>query len=158
VVEGIKAGTVRPTIPSCPSAMQSLMERCWDQSPSERPAFPEILDAIEEWIQKNPPRNFREHLAHQSTALVNKMLPEHVARALQEGRRVEPEQFSSCTILFSDIVGYTTISSAFAPKEVMSMLDRVYVVCPFYSLCLSLSFSFSLRSEKTRRLSRDATK
>ncbi len=54
------------------------------------------------------------------------MLPQHVALALQEGRRVEPEQFSSCTILFSDIVGYTTISSAFAPKDVMRMLDRCY--------------------------------
>ena len=37
---------------------------------------------------------------------------------------------------------------------------NVYVVCPFYSLSLSLSLSliFALRSEKTRRLSIDATK
>ena len=34
-----------------------------------------------------------------------------------------------------------------------------YVVCPLYSLCLSLSLPiFALRSEKTRRLSKDATK
>ena len=33
-----------------------------------------------------------------------------------------------------------------------------YVACPFYSLSLSLPPIFSLRSEKTRRLSRDATK
>ena len=36
---------------------------------------------------------------------------------------------------------------------------NMYVVCPFYSPSLSLSlFPFALRSEKTRRLSIDATK
>ena len=36
--------------------------------------------------------------------------------------------------------------------------EPLYVVCPFHSLCPSLSFPFSLRSEKTRRLLTDAIK
>ena len=130
VIDGIKDGTTRPSIPSnCPSAVQDLMQRCWDQNPIMRPEFGVILFELQDWLNQNPARNMQSHanIHHQRTSqLVNKMLPEHVARALQEGRPVEPEHFDDCTILFSDIVGYTTISSAFAPKEVMSMLDRLY--------------------------------
>lgn len=131
VLDGVKAGNVRPPIPnSCPSVLQTLMQKCWDQDLTKRPHFDEIQIELDSWIEANPARNAplaHANLHHQRTSqLVNKMLPGHVARALQEGRPVEPEHFDDCTILFSDIVGYTTISSAFAPKEVMSMLDRLY--------------------------------
>lgn len=40
--------------------------------------------------------------------------------------QVEPEFFQCVTIFFSDIVGYTNISSAMPPEKVMDMLDRLY--------------------------------
>lgn len=40
--------------------------------------------------------------------------------------QVEPETFKSVTIFFSDIVGYTDISSSMLPQKVMDMLDRLY--------------------------------
>jgi class 3 adenylate cyclase len=39
---------------------------------------------------------------------------------------VQPEYFKAVTIFFSDIVGYTDISSTLDPTKVMSMLDRLY--------------------------------
>ena len=39
---------------------------------------------------------------------------------------MEPEDFPSVTIFFSDIVGYTDMSSTMPPQKVMDMLDRLY--------------------------------
>ena len=39
---------------------------------------------------------------------------------------MQPEEYACVTIFFSDIVGYTTISSGMAPHLVMSLLDRLY--------------------------------
>ncbi|QDZ23184.1 guanylate cyclase [Chloropicon primus] len=127
VLDGIKDGSLRPPLPgSCPAPMQVLMEKCWSQNPEDRPDFGSILGQLQTWLDQNPKSRSGGGALHRSVQLVNKMLPEHVALALQEGRPVEPEHFEDVSILFSDIVGYTTISSAFAPKEVMSMLDRLY--------------------------------
>ena len=52
----------------------------------------------------------------------------HVANALREGRKVEPERRDMVTIFFSDIVGFTTISSTLDPVKVSNMLDRLYSV------------------------------
>lgn len=41
-----------------------------------------------------------------------------VAAALKEGRRVEPENYECVTIFFSDICGFTKISSELPPAEV----------------------------------------
>ena len=43
------------------------------------------------------------------------------------GKKVEPEEHDCVTIYFSDIVGFTTISSSLSAQEVSEMLDRLYV-------------------------------
>ena len=52
------------------------------------------------------------------------------------GGQVDPEKYEQVTIFFSDIVGYTDISSQLAPQEVMAMLDRLYM--QFDRLCVEL--------------------
>mmetsp|Transcript_18112 Transcript_18112/g.46379 ORF Transcript_18112/g.46379 Transcript_18112/m.46379 type:complete len:259 (+) Transcript_18112:360-1136(+) len=74
---------------------------------------------------KTPVKPLRESL-RESQSLLHQMLPPHVAEALREGRKVEPEYFKAVTIFFSDIVGFTDISSSMGPTKVMSMLDRLY--------------------------------
>jgi len=54
------------------------------------------------------------------------VFPRHIAEALIEGRKVEPERKECVTIFFSDIVGFTTISSALHPEKVSEMLNRLY--------------------------------
>merc|ERR1711916_131192 len=61
------------------------------------------------------------------------VFPPHIAAALAEGRRVEPEHHECVTIFFSDIVGFTDISGSLAPEKVSDMLDRLYT--QFDSLC-----------------------
>ena len=53
--------------------------------------------------------------------------------ALREGRNVEPENHECVTVYFSDICGYTEISSTLSPAKVSSLLHRLY--SKFDSLC-----------------------
>lgn len=43
-----------------------------------------------------------------------------------QGKKVEPEHHDCVTIFFSDIVGFTDISTNLTPGEVSDMLDRFY--------------------------------
>ena len=58
--------------------------------------------------------------------LLEEVFPPHIAKALRDGRKVEPESKECVTIFFSDIVGFTNISSSISPLKVCDMLDRMY--------------------------------
>ena len=61
-----------------------------------------------------------------SNELLEEVFPPHIAKALREGRKVEPESKEIVTIFFSDIVGFTNISATITPLKVSQMLDRLY--------------------------------
>ena len=54
------------------------------------------------------------------------IFPKHIADALQAGRPVEAEHHDMVTIFFSDIVGFTEISSSLEPRQIADMLGRLY--------------------------------
>ncbi|KAI1292793.1 Guanylate cyclase soluble subunit alpha-1 [Halotydeus destructor] len=58
--------------------------------------------------------------------LLNLIFPAKVARQLWLGHRVEAEHFEQVTLLFSDIVGFTSICSTATPFEVINMLSKLY--------------------------------
>ena len=58
--------------------------------------------------------------------LLYKMLPSVVAKKLACGQNIDPETFDSVTIFFSDIVGFTSLSSDSTPMEIVAMLNDLY--------------------------------
>ena len=69
----------------------------------------------------------------QQEALLRQMLPDHVVKALKEGRTPSYRHFDMVTVYFSDIQGFTSISSSQDSKDVCSMLDDLYT--KFDALC-----------------------
>ncbi|KAG7263907.1 hypothetical protein CRUP_021226, partial [Coryphaenoides rupestris] len=58
--------------------------------------------------------------------LLYAMLPPHVANQLREGRKVEAGDFEVCTVLFSDVVSFTTMCSCCEPILIVHMLNSMY--------------------------------
>ena len=73
-----------------------LRERTYDLE-EEKQQTEKLLTELED------ERKRTEELLHQ-------LLPKSVAKRLMENGSVDPESFSSVTIMFSDVVGFTTIA------------------------------------------------
>lgn len=121
----------RPPFPKCmPADVQGIMKDCLEANPEDRPSAEEIDHRLKRI------NNSASLLAGTSMhgALKPKdpnvslfdIFPKHVAEALRDGRKVEPEHRDSVTIFFSDIVGFTNISSTLDPRKVANLLDRLY--------------------------------
>ncbi|KAG2433108.1 hypothetical protein HYH02_012811 [Chlamydomonas schloesseri] len=67
-----------------------------------------------------------EEERHRTQQLLYQMIPRRIADVLRSGERFEAETYPSATILFSDIVGFTTISAGSTAMEVCNMLDELY--------------------------------
>jgi len=61
----------------------------------------------------------------QVEGILLKLMPAHAIRKLKKGQTVI-EKYDMVTIYFSDIVGYTQMSSGMTPAEVMKMLNDLY--------------------------------
>ncbi|XP_060577401.1 uncharacterized protein LOC132734626 [Ruditapes philippinarum] len=58
--------------------------------------------------------------------LLYQMLPRQVAEQLKQNQEVTTEEFVHATIMFSDIVGFTQISSRSSPLQIVEMLNTIY--------------------------------
>jgi len=125
----------RPRLPEeMPAAVIQLMKDCWDKKPELRPPFDEIerrlraLDATAvepmSFIRKSINDNKRD--AQRTQDMLYDVFPPHIADRLRSGEKVDPERRDCVTIFFSDIVGFTVISSTLDPEKVSTMLDRLY--------------------------------
>ncbi|CAF1276151.1 unnamed protein product [Rotaria sp. Silwood1] len=156
IVESVKAGSLlRPSIEvgECNIEIGQLMKRCWLEDPNERPDFTgirqimrrinkdlesgNILDNLLKRMEQYA--NNLEGLVEERTsdylaekkraeALLYQLLPATVASQLMGGQPVTAESFESVTIYFSDIVGFTSLSSESTPLQVVDLLNDLYSV------------------------------
>ncbi|KAG7367710.1 adenylate and guanylate cyclase catalytic domain containing protein [Nitzschia inconspicua] len=122
----------RPTIPdACPPRMADIIKKCWSANPFFRPTAKDLDYALVEMSARDTEplesfqNTFKEGWKRKTTSLYD-VFPKHIADALNAGKKVEAETHDCVTVVFSDIVGFTTISETFSPLKVSNMLDRLY--------------------------------
>jgi len=115
-----------------PHFLNDLMLECWNKNPLRRPSFQEISQRVQNLDVKDLEQFFESSASrwvdntNRDRDLLHQVFPAHIADALKEGKKVDPEQHDCVTIFFSDIVGFTNISQNLQPMQVMNMLDRLY--------------------------------
>lgn len=122
----------RPPVPaSCPTEIQALMAECLSSQPERRPTFKDLDVRLKSYdvstVEPGETRFSAQFKKEQRTStLLSDVFPEHIAAALRNGRKVEPEARDMVTIFFSDIVGFTTICQDLPPIKISDLLDRLY--------------------------------
>ena len=89
------------------------------------------MDKLKENIQKA--NQAVEIERRKNVDLLNLIFPANVARQLWLGKLVEARQYDNVTMLFSDIVGFTSICSSASPMAIINMLKELY--SQFDSFC-----------------------
>ncbi|KAK6105631.1 Adenylate and Guanylate cyclase catalytic domain family protein [Brugia pahangi] len=130
----------------------NLMVSCWAEEFHERPDFAVIRKVVRSLNKSNETSNVvdnllkrmeqyannleglveertQEYLAEKQKVedLLHQLLPRSVADQLISGCAVQAEAFESVTIYFSDIVGFTALSSMSTPMQVVTLLNDLYM-------------------------------
>ncbi|XP_051800334.1 retinal guanylyl cyclase 1-like isoform X2 [Acanthochromis polyacanthus] len=140
------------SVDEAPAECLALMNECWNEDPVKRPNFDDvfkqfrginrgkranIIDSMLRMLEQyssNLEDLIRERTdeleveRNKTEKLVGQLLPKSVAQALKKGKPVRPEHYSDCTLYFSDIVGFTTISALSEPIEVVDLLNDLYTM------------------------------
>ena len=95
----------RPVPRHMPGPMQSLMNDCLVRDPEERPSFDELDQRLKRADAKSvEPTNSQKRVVKDGNISLFDIFPRHIAEALQEGRKVEPEHKDCVTIFFRYVV------------------------------------------------------
>jgi serine/threonine protein kinase len=118
-----------PVPPSCPPEAAELMTKCLQGEPADRPTARDVDKALK--LLDGGSVVFTRHtrksdLTMRTEDLLFQLFPKHVAEALRDGHKVAPESFDCVTVFFSDIVGFTDISSKYTSEQVANLLDRFF--------------------------------
>ncbi|XP_055348511.1 atrial natriuretic peptide receptor 1-like [Paramacrobiotus metropolitanus] len=157
IVAQVAKGTDPPLRPhvsgdACPPELRSIMEHSWSEAPEARPTLKDIkgqLKKIPGAEQGNLMDNLMKRMEayatdleglvmlrteqvyqekQKSENLLFEVLPRSVANRLKQGETVEPEAYDECSIYFSDIVGFTTLSASSTPLQVVDLLNDLYTL------------------------------
>ena len=67
-----------------------------------------------------------DHLHRENHRLLLNVLPATIADQLRTNGTVVPERFDDVSVLFADLVGFTTLSLRLSPTELLHLLNRVF--------------------------------
>ncbi|XP_056588336.1 atrial natriuretic peptide receptor 1 [Triplophysa dalaica] len=142
------SGKADSTCP-CPAEYAELIRRCRANNPTHRPTFEQIrkfvnkinphkvspVDMMMELMEK-----YSKHLEvlvgertqdlmlekQKTDRLLHSMLPKQVADDLRQGKPSQAQSYISATVFFSDIVGFTQLSSSSTPYQIVDFLNKLY--------------------------------
>ncbi len=153
IIQNLREGqSLRPAILAecCCEGWAHLMEACWRHDPDQRADAGSILHTIlsinkgksmalvdnmlkrlefhAEHLEERVADKTRDLLEEKSKLdiLLSELLPQSIVNQLIRGTHIEPEAFDNVTLLFSDIVGFTRISSEAMPLDIVKMLNSMY--------------------------------
>ncbi|OWA52552.1 Atrial natriuretic peptide receptor 2 [Hypsibius exemplaris] len=146
----------RPMVPvsSCPGALHSLLDMCWDEHAVVRITFIKIREILQKALGKSG-ENIIEHLItrmdlyateleheaeekmkmflaekERSEELLKGMLPKVISDKLRRGEIIYPEVFDSTTVQFSDIHGFAEVMEAApTPFVTIEIMNTLYGLC-----------------------------
>ena len=157
MIEGIAEGNYRYDVPttsgkrSVPEALRADLQLCVSTMPEERPALSHLIELIREFdkgkdsslaetmagmleeYSKNLEALVRERTTElmSQTAkvknLLEELMPTSVANTLLDGKAVMPEEFECASVLFVDIVAFTSLCQTLTPMGVIEMLNNLYI-------------------------------
>ncbi|XP_067846961.1 atrial natriuretic peptide receptor 2-like [Heptranchias perlo] len=135
----------------CPNREEytELIKKCWAHNPLLRPTFEQVKKMLEKMnpnkvspvdMMMNLMEKYSKHLEvivaertqdllqekQKTDCLLYSMLPKEVADDLRQGITSAAQSYSNATVYFSDIVGFTLLSSASTPYQVVDFLNRLY--------------------------------
>lgn len=116
----------RPTI-SVPTPFEDLMSRCWAQDAADRPDFVEVRQRLQAVSTTGVSRMSMSVNSWDSRLSSDVRFPPDVLELIATKQKVPTKSYPCVTMFFSDIKGFTTISSVLDPDAVKNMLDRLYV-------------------------------
>nr|KAG5693848.1 hypothetical protein BaRGS_009904 [Batillaria attramentaria] len=111
-----------------------LVNACWQEDPSYRPTSRRLLRHL---TKLNPYKTtnimdnmlkMMERYSSRLEELVAERTAQKVADDLKRGDHVQAEAFTSVTIYFSDIVGFTGIAGESTPMQIVEFLNSLYTV------------------------------
>ncbi|XP_028259804.1 atrial natriuretic peptide receptor 2 [Parambassis ranga] len=144
----LKAGKADTDCPSQGDYCE-LIKKCWSHNVTMRPTFEQVKKMLEKMnphkvspvdMMMNLMEKYSKHLEaivaertqdllqekQKTDRLLYSMLPKPVADDLRQGRTAEAQSFSNATVYFSDIVGFTQLSGASTPHQVVNFLNQLY--------------------------------
>lgn len=129
-----------------------LMKLCWQYDAGKRPSLLVVAGALKRITRGVTSKNLLENLTSRMEQYTNNLeslvdaklatlveeklkteellyqfVPKSIASLLKEGQSVEPEAFECVTVFYSDIVGFTSLSSESSPMEVIDFLSDLYL-------------------------------
>ncbi|XP_068164905.1 atrial natriuretic peptide receptor 1-like isoform X2 [Antennarius striatus] len=133
----------------CPADYVELIRRCRSSNPAHRPTFDQIKKFVHRInpikvspvdMMMNLMEKYSKHLEvlvaertqdlmhekQRTDRLLYSMLPKQVADDLRQGKPLQAQSYVSATVFFSDIVGFTQLSSSSTPYQVVDFLNKLY--------------------------------
>ncbi|KAM4629839.1 atrial natriuretic peptide receptor 2-like [Polymixia lowei] len=128
---------------------EALIKKCWSHNVTMRPTFEQVKKMLDKMnphkvspvdMMMNLMEKYSKHLEaivaertqdllqekQKTDRLLYSMLPKPVADDLRQGRTAEAQSYSNATVYFSDIVGFTQLSGASTPHQVVDFLNQLY--------------------------------